>query len=200
MVSYSNGGNLYNKYESKNPLVNLLMKIYFKNLYNLIIPVKNEINSSLDIGCGEGYITQYMNSLGFDIEGADASEYIINIAKYMHPTIPFNIKSIYDIGSYNKRYDLVMAVEVLEHLNNPNQALKELRKVSDKYVFISVPNEPLFRICNILRFKYICNFGNTPGHINHWTRRSFETFLSKEFDKITLKTSTLWLMALCEVY
>ncbi len=200
MVENLVGGNLYNKYESKNPIVKVLLKDYFNNLNKLLLPIKDEISSSLDIGCGEGYISQYMKSLGFDIEGGDVSERIIDIAKYLHPDVTFNVKSIYDLGHYNKRYDLVMAVEVLEHLNNPEQALNELKKVSDKYVFISVPNEPLFRICNMLRFKYVGDFGNTPGHINHWTKRSFKIFLSNDFDKLTLKTSTLWLMALCEVY
>jgi 2-polyprenyl-3-methyl-5-hydroxy-6-metoxy-1,4-benzoquinol methylase len=200
MVANLDGGNLYNKYESKNPFVKLLIKNYFNNLSKLLIPVKDEISSSLDIGCGEGYVSQYMKNLGFDIEGADISKDIIDIAKYLHPDVPFDVKSIYNLVYYNKRYDLVMAVEVLEHLNNPEQALKELKKVSNKYVFISVPNEPLFRICNMLRFKYVYDFGNTPGHINHWTKRSFKLFLSNDFDKMTLKTSTLWLTALCEVY
>lgn len=200
MISYSDGGNRYNKYESKNPLVNIVMQKYFKDLCDILTPIKNEITTSLDIGCGEGYVTQYVKNLGISIEGADVSESIIEIAKYLHPDVPFHMKSIYDLSHSNKTYDLVMAVEVLEHLNNPKEALNELKMASNKYVFISVPNEPFFRSCNILRFKYIHDFGNTPGHINHWTKRSFTTFLFDDFHKITLKTSTLWLMALCEIY
>ena len=194
------GGNIYNKYESRNPLVNALMKLYFKDLDALINPIKDEINSALEIGCGEGYVTQYIKELGINIEGADVSEKIIKIARNLHPSIKFSVKSIYELSRYNESYDIVPAIEILEHLHNPEKALEEMKKVSNKYLFFSVPNEPFFRFTNILRLKYLRDLGNTPDHLNHWSKRSFREFLEKQnLCKINLKTSTLWLMVLCEI-
>lgn len=194
------GGNIYNKYESKNPFVKGLMKLYFKDFDALINPINDEINNTLEIGCGEGYVTQHIKDLGINVEGADVTEKIIEIARVLHPSIKFSVKSIYELRCCNESYDLVLAIEILEHLHHPEKAIEEMKKVSNKYLFFSVPNEPFFRFANILRLKYLKDIGNTPGHLNHWTKNSFRAFLEKQnLCKIKLKTSTLWLMALCEI-
>lgn len=193
-------GNIYNKYESRNPLVMALMKKYFKDLDSLIKPIKGEINSAFEIGCGEGYVTQHIKSLGINVEGADISERIIKVARNLHPSIKFSIKSVYELSSYNECYDLVLAIEILEHLQYPKKAVEEMKKIVNKYFFFSVPNEPFFRLANVLRLKYLKDFGSTPGHINHWSKKSFRGFLEEQnFCIINIETSTLWSMALCKI-
>lgn|GEM_PF-4966051 len=54
-------GNIY-KYETKNPLVRFVVN-KFLNLKTLVLPIKNEIRSALEIGCG-GYITKFLWGLG----------------------------------------------------------------------------------------------------------------------------------------
>jgi len=194
------GGNLYNKYESKNPLVKLLMRKFFTDFESIVNPIKNEVDKALDIGCGEGYVTKHIHDMGINVEGVDVSEDVIELARVRYPEIKFTVKSIYELSKYKEKYDMVFAIEVLEHLDSPRKAVEELKKVSRKYIFISVPNEPFFRLANVLRLKYLRNFGNTPGHINHWTIWSFRRFLeSCELEIIKFKVSTLWLMALCRV-
>jgi len=51
---------------------------------------------------------------------------------------------------------------------------------------------------NIMRVKYISNLGNTPGHINHWSRKKFLKLLSKYFKVINYKNSTPWIIVLVE--
>lgn len=194
------GGNLYNKYESKNPLVNFLMRSYFNDFDSLIYPIKDEIESAFEIGCGEGYLTKHVKDMGILIKGADISEKVIEHARKIHPSIKFSVKSIYEIGNQNEKHNLILASEVLEHLEKPDYAINELKKSTNKYIFLSVPNEPFFRLANILRLKYINDFGNTPGHINHWNSRNFKEFMENNSLKIVnFKVSTLWLMALCEI-
>lgn len=198
-INNGRGGNIYNKYKSKNPLVKKLMKDYFYSLDNMICPIRSEIVSAIEIGCGEGYVTKHIKDMGIEIEGADIEEGIIDIARILNPSINFGIKSIYELSNYNKYYDLVLATEVLEHLDDPGRGLKEMIKVSNKYVFLSVPNDTLFRLANILRLKYLRELGNTPGHLNHWSKNSFKIFLDRCGMKvINIKNSTLWIMALCE--
>jgi len=62
-----------------------------------------------------------------------------------------------------------------------------------------VPREPIWRILNIARGKYIGDLGNTPGHVNHWSRRGFIDLLSRRFDVVEVRSPLPWTMALCRV-
>jgi 2-polyprenyl-3-methyl-5-hydroxy-6-metoxy-1,4-benzoquinol methylase len=197
---FDGGGNYYNKYESKNPIVKILMKRYFQDLDSLILPINEKISCALEIGCGEGYITKHINDIGITIEGADVSERVIKTAQTMHPTIQFSVCSIYDLKPLGKKYDLVMANEVFEHLDDINSAIEEIKNITNQYLFFSVPNEPYFRLANVARLKYLKDLGNTPGHINHWSIRSFKKLLrNANLTTIDIRPSSLWIMALCEI-
>lgn len=45
-------------------------------------------------------------------------------------------------------------------------------------VLVTVPHEPYFQICNLLRGRDVARFGNHPEHVQHWGRRSFRGFMS----------------------
>src|SRR6266545_3748463 len=64
------------------------------------------------------------------------------------------------------QFDLVVAVEVLEHLHDPVQGLREIARVGSRHVVLSVPREPIFRSCNLVAGRYVKDLGNTPGHLN----------------------------------
>jgi ubiquinone/menaquinone biosynthesis C-methylase UbiE len=76
-------------------------------------------------------------------------------------------------------FDLVMAIEVLEHLPDPEQALREIARVGAGAVVLSVPWEPVWRLGNLARGRYVTTLGNTPGHIQHFTRRGFARMVGK---------------------
>jgi len=199
MNDFDGAGNFYNKYESKNPFVKYIVKNFFDDITLILHPIKTEIKSAFEIGCGEGYVTSHIHHLGIPIAGADVSSRIIEVAKKNHPDIHFSVLSIYDLNTIQIQYDLVVANEVFEHLSNPDKAIEELKKIAKKYILISVPNEPYFRMANILRLKYLKSAGNTPGHINHWSKKQLKKFLvSKELKIKSIKYSTLWTLALCE--
>jgi predicted TPR repeat methyltransferase len=200
MGKFTEGGNYYNKYESKNPVVKILMDTYFRDFESLIDPIKNEIENAFEIGCGEGYLTSHVKKMGINIEGADVSAKVIEHAKKMHPSITFSVCCIYELNNRSKKYDLLIASEVLEHLEEPALALKQLKDLTSKYIFLSVPNEPFFRLANVLRLKYLKDFGNTPGHINHWSKQGFKELIeSRGLRIINIKTSTLWTMVICRI-
>ena len=197
--NFDGAGNFYNKYESNNPIVKILVKNFFSDLTTIIAPIRHEIKNAFEIGCGEGYVTSFFNQWGIPIEGADVSARIIEIAKRKYPSINFSVLSIYDLDTISNEYSLVIANEVFEHLSEPDTAIEELKKVTTKYILITVPHEPFFRIANIVRLKYLKDAGNTPGHLNHWSKKSFELFLASHTLKIiTVRCSTLWTIVLCE--
>jgi hypothetical protein len=69
----------------------------FLNLKTLVLPIKNEIRSALEIGCG-GYVTKFLWGLG--------SRFLpeaLKIAKEKFPEINFTQKSIYELTKSNKK-------------------------------------------------------------------------------------------------
>lgn len=174
----------YNKHSSENPIQKKLINNFYNTVFKLVKPLK--VESILDVGCGEGITLDKFEKqgIGNKLYGIDYSDDALKIGKKVYPHLSLSKGDIYDIKEKNSTYDLVMATEVLEHLDNPQKALKELIRVSKKYVLLSVPNEPFFIGANFLRGKYLKNFGNHPEHINHWTFVGFERFLKRSGLKI----------------
>jgi len=195
-------GNYFNKYQNNGKIINLIMKRFFSDFDSLLNNIEYEI--IYEAGCGEGYISQHVYNLNLhkgktvDIFASDLSEKVINQAKIEFPYIHFNANSIYDLGEENNSFDLVIASEVLEHLEKPEKALEEIFRISRNYVLISVPNEPIWCIANFVRGKYIKSFGNTPGHIKHWSKNGIIK-LAKEFgDVLEVKNPFPWTIILCK--
>ena len=66
------------------------------------------------------------------------------------------------------------AIEVLEHVARPRaHASPRWRACASRHLLVSVPREPLWRMLNMARGAYLRELGNTPGHVNHWSKRSF---------------------------
>ncbi|MDP3988041.1 MAG: class I SAM-dependent methyltransferase, partial [Candidatus Levybacteria bacterium] len=87
----------------------------------------------------------------------------------------------------------------LEHLDKPQEALRELKRVSKKYLVLSVPNEPFFMISRLLKGLDILKLGNHPGHLNHWTFLSFKNFVGGQGLKIRkLSLPFPWTIILAE--
>lgn len=176
-------GNYFDKYNSKNPIHVLIMMNFFRHINKLLSNMQDKPNNILEAGCGEGYVSAHIytymslvskNNIIYD--AYDISEKVIKQAQIDFPKINFSVGDIYNTS--NQSYDLVVACEVLEHLEEPLSALKKLIDISKRYIFVSVPNEPLWRILNMARGSYISSFGNSPGHIQHWSERSFKKLLS----------------------
>jgi 2-polyprenyl-3-methyl-5-hydroxy-6-metoxy-1,4-benzoquinol methylase len=91
----------------------------------------------------------------------------------------------------------MICCEVLEHLDEPHTALKALQKVVSNHIIMSVPREPLWRFLNLIRGKYILSAGNTPGHVQHWSRTAFLELVSQYFDVIEIRSPLPWVMVLC---
>ena len=190
-------GNYFNKHESKNPLIAKLVNNFNVDLNRLF--QKTKARNVLDVGCGEGYVSSYIKQHNdVDILALDLEKKIIDKAKTLHEGVTFVTGDIYNLKYKDESYDCVIASEILEHLENPNKGIKEVHRVSKKYCLFSVPNEPFWRMANMARLTYLSRLGNTPGHVQNWTRWQFKKLLKNHFSKVTVKTSILWNIALCE--
>lgn len=172
------------KHTSKNPIQKFLINNFFSSLIYLAKSLKAD--SILDAGCGEGFTMEKLAkfSVGKKIEGIEYSEKAISFGKKLFPNLVFKQANIYDLPYKDNSFDLVVCTEVLEHLEDPAKAIREMLRVSQKYLIISVPNEPFFMLSNFLRGKNLSRLGNDKEHINHWGIFSIKTFLEKNGLKI----------------
>lgn len=187
------------KHTSQNPLQRILINNFYRTLIKVIKPLNAK--TILDIGCGEGFSLQKIseNKIGEKLEGIDYSKDAIKIGKNLFPKLNLKQGSIYNLPYKNNAFDLVICTEVLEHLENPQKGLLEIKRVSKKYMLLSIPNEPFFMISNLLRGKNVMRFGNDKEHIQHWTIFSFERFIKQH--NINIKKVNLpfpWTLVLGE--
>lgn len=190
------------KHKSKNFFVQFFVNQLNKDILTEIDQIKTHVKTMLDIGCGEGFITSKISvqNTNFEITAIDAEESYIQYAKQHNQknNINFCVQNLESIDSSNK-FDLVVMTEVLEHLPNPDAALKKIVLLASKYIIITVPNEPFFRIGNLLALKYVKRLGNTPGHLNNWSKKGLCKLLDKFSFKYKIKTSFFWNIAVIKV-
>ncbi len=193
-------GNVFDKYGSRNPIVRWIMCGFEGTLSKLVAKVGPV--SIHEVGCGEGYWVCEWYQQGLLARGTDFSSTIVSmarsnaIAQGLNPEL-FEVRSIYDLTPGRDSADLMVCCEVMEHLERPEEALIALEKVAEKYVILSVPREPLWRILNMVRGKYLARFGNTEGHIQHWSKAEFVRLVKKHFDVLEIHSPLPWTMLLC---
>ncbi len=169
----------FKKHTHKNPIQRLLLWNFFNNLVNLISTKK--VDFILDVGCGEGFTLNRLkeHKIGNHLEGIEYLKDAIELGKKVYPNIKITKGDIYKLPYKDNSFDLVLCTEVLEHLEKPEDGLKELVRVSKKYLVISVPNEPFFMFAQFIRGKNWSRLGNDVEHINHWTMFGFPKFVKK---------------------
>jgi len=193
-------GNYYDKYHTKNPIARKLMEGFFgaldKNLNNV------KVSTVLEAGCGEGEVTNFIYKKFPKLEtikGIELEIETVKEANIRHPHLDITQGSIYELPFKDRSFDLVVASEVLEHLEDPEKGIQEVLRVSSQYILVSVPREPIWRVCNVLRGKYISNLGNTPGHIQHWSKESFASFIRSNAEIINISSPFPWTMILARI-
>lgn len=185
----------YQKHTTKNPVGKLFLNNFLNSVVKTIRPLN--IDSVLDVGCGEGFTLARLQKekIGKEFEGIEYDENAIALGKKLYPRLKITKGDIYKLPFKDDSFDLVVCTEVLEHLDNPRKAYKELIRVSKKYILLSVPNEPFFTWQRIARFQNIFHLGAHPEHIQHWTVRSFTKFVKVRGVKlITRKFPIPWTM------
>lgn len=185
------------EYDSSNVIAQKMINNYYKKIHNIVIGFGREKNF-LEVGCGAAEssdrIRDMLNGQHFEISDYDI-RYINKIKEYKRYHI-VSQESVYDLKRLDNSFDVVFLLEVLEHLEDYKLALQEIFRVSRKYVIIAVPNEPLWRFLNLIRFKYVKDWGNTPGHINHWSIFSLNRLVSKYGKIIKFYQPLPWIILL----
>jgi ubiquinone/menaquinone biosynthesis C-methylase UbiE len=186
-------GNIYDKYRSKNPIERRLMKGFFAALFDAL--PRQHPATVLEVGVGEGEISAKLRSIYPDshIVGVDLHDEAL-AADWRMRGFAGVYADIVRLPFPPMAFDLVMGIEVLEHVDDPVAALGELVRVSRGRLVLSVPREPIWRVANMARGKYLAALGNTPGHIQHWSRRSFAELVGSQLEVVSVTTPFPWTM------
>jgi 2-polyprenyl-3-methyl-5-hydroxy-6-metoxy-1,4-benzoquinol methylase len=194
-------GNTYDKYGSTNPVVRRLMGGFERTLDELFD--RAAPSSLLDVGCGEGVLVhRWAQRLGERrVVGIDLQEESIQAgwAERQAPNLEYRTMEADSLPFAAGEFDLVSAIEVLEHLPDPERTLAEMARCAERHLLVSVPHEPLWRALNMARGAYISQLGNTPGHLNHWSKRSFVRLLSRHGEIVEVRSPFPWTMLLVRV-
>jgi len=191
-------GNTYDKYGSTNPVVRRLMATFARTLDELFAQAAPA--SLLDVGCGEGVLVERWarrmgdrRVVGIDLEDpALRAEWDGRRA----PNLEYRATKAEDLPFAAGEFDVATAIEVLEHVPDPERTLAEMARVASGHLLVSVPREPLWRMLNVARGAYLTQLGNTPGHVNHWSARSFEQLLSRYGTVTQARSPFPWTMLL----
>lgn len=194
-------GNSYDKYGSSNPVVRRLMAGFQAALGELLELA--EPSSILDVGCGEGVLTERWarDRAGARVVGLDLADPKLE-AQWRRRSVA-NLEFVSgDAGSLpfeDRAFDLAAAIETLEHVEDPERALREMARVARRHLLVSVPREPLWRVLNLARGAYLRQLGNTPGHLNHFSSRDLARLLADHGEVLELRKPIPWTMALVKL-
>ena len=184
-------GNILDKYRVDHPVERRLVDGFLRALDGVLPTVAP--TRILEVGAGEGEISERVRE-----RFPEASVVSIDLHD---DTLGDEWRRRRAIGAFadvrqlpfpDDAFDLVLGIEVLEHVEGPEQALAEIRRVARDGVVLSVPREPIWRVANVLRGRYVRHLGNTPGHLNHWSTRGFRSWVAGTFEVGATRTPFPW--------
>lgn len=195
-MEFSRRGNVQ-KYRNRNPLQRFLIWYFHRRVGQVV--ADSGARTILDVGCGEGYTVERLLEVDGDlaIQGVDHDLRAVRHARRKLPEIFWHMGDIRRLPFASGSFELVLCLEVLEHLGDPLRAVREVRRVSSRHCLISVPNEPFFMVCNLLRGKNVPAWGNDPEHVQQYTVAEFLGVMREFFEVEKVHYPFPWVMALC---
>ena len=135
----------------------------------------------VDIACGEGITLEKLHRAFPEREvlGIDILTENIDICRRHGCQVEQG--DVYDLPLLSRSVDLVLFMEVIEHLEHPETAIKEIHRVlvPGGRLVIVFPNDRFFKIARILTFRFR-EAAYDPGHVRQWTPNDMQGFLNRQ--------------------
>lgn len=129
-----------------------------KRLTDLIAPLLEDSKHILDVGCGDGKIDSYLleKNKSITIRGIDVlvrPSVYLDVQKYDGITIPYE----------SDTFDTVMTIDVIHHTDDPKVIVKELVRVSSKYIIIK--DHVKSGVISYIKLRAMDYVGNSHYHV-----------------------------------
>ncbi len=185
------------KHESTNPIQRRLIDNFHAQAVRMVGLA--DPSSILELGCGEGYVLEALHSGGVraELHGVELDGKAVAKAQARLGThADVQKQDARKLAADGRSFDMVMMLEVLEHIPEPEQMLPIIESLSNEWLLLSVPWEPVFCALNFMRGKNLRRWGNDEDHVNHWTRRGFAQFIGAHFEIVERPGAFPWTMIL----
>lgn len=194
-------GNTYDKFRTTNPIARWMQGKFLTAARELLGAVTEAAppRRVFEVGCGPGDLAAAIVPSRWPYVGSDIGlQEILSLRRHGPPSASGLVASAYQLPVPDDQVDLLLACEVLEHLEHPARALEEIARVCSGYVLVSVPWEPTWRMMNLLRGAYLSDWGNTPGHVQHFSRAAIRSLVEQHFDILAERRPLPWTMLLAQ--
>lgn len=189
------------KYGSTNPVVTRLLDRFMLRLRGVIGPVEGTV---VDVGVGEGLCLERVLAPGADRpDGLGAGARVVGVEYRFDkaavarrlPAVDLTVGDAGMLPFPDRAADLVLCIEVLEHLPTVPPAVAELARITGGRCVVSVPYEPWFRLGNLGRGKNVGRMGNDPEHLRAFTPGRLRRTLERSFADVRVTPVFPWIVA-----
>lgn len=149
---------------------------YLSSQESTYFPIYNFLKNKkglkiLELGCSYGYMTYAMNKAGNDCYGIDISEKAIDFAKLNYGDYYETVSIEEFVKTCNKKYDLIVATEVIEHLIDISKFLEQIKKILSPQgtILLTTPNKDFTK----KNFVWLTDL--PPVHVTWLGKKSFST-------------------------
>ncbi|GAH15192.1 unnamed protein product, partial [marine sediment metagenome] len=156
----------------------LSQKTYYYQYYTYLIcrnlTKKFKLKSVLDVGCRDANkLMKLIYPICNDVYGIDKEKYFIDLCKKKYKNHNFFVDDVENPKlKINKKFELIICSDIIEHLANPDNLLDYVKKYSNNnsVVVFSTPERDL-------RYGESCNKPKLEGHIREWNSTEFKNYL-----------------------
>lgn len=131
-------------------------------LYEKYGPQPIENSTVIDIGCGYGWLLDYFDQAE-KVCGSDISNHALDLARKRNSNRDYKFGDIQEKINFDLKFDLVLAINVIEHLTKPQQAINNISAALKQNGIAIVHMPTINNRFNKFEYKYL--YDSDPTHI-----------------------------------
>lgn len=169
-------------YNSRHPLVRYAHNKRAGEIVKMVKRLKPK--RILEVGCGEGFLLEKISRCcDAELHGVDTNGGKLWQASAKGFPCKFYVRNATKMPFDGNSFDLVIASEVIEHIEDYRKALSEIRRVAKKHIIISFPNELVLTLGRLFTLRFPAKY---PHHKHSFTPRKFNREFGQPVEEKTI--------------